>query len=220
MMTDFCTVCTCHEDCEIPEWIGDGLCDDVTNHPVCNFDGGDCCLGPDMITDFCTDCFCLEDPTIQLFPVVRTEELKSLPAKLRKIKDIKGHKYGSDRQTVTVGDVAGTGCEIPEWVGDGYCDDITNNVKCNFDGGDCCLGPDMMTDFCTVCTCHEDCEIPEWIGDGLCDDVTNHPVCNFDGGDCCLGPDMITDFCTDCFCLEDLGIVTGVTGVFPAVKLE
>ena len=24
-------------------------------------------------------------------------------------------------------------------IGNGYCNDQTNNVECNFDGGDCCL---------------------------------------------------------------------------------
>ena len=25
------------------------------------------------------------------------------------------------------------------WTGDGYCDDINNNIGCNFDGGDCLI---------------------------------------------------------------------------------
>ena len=28
--------------CEKSNWIGDGYCDDFTNTPDCNFDGGDC----------------------------------------------------------------------------------------------------------------------------------------------------------------------------------
>ena len=27
---------------------------------------------------------------------------------------------------------------VQGWIGDGYCDDINNNVGCNFDSGDCC----------------------------------------------------------------------------------
>ena len=34
------------------------------------------------------------------------------------------------------------------WIGDGYCDDGTNNLDCNFDGGDCC-GPNVKTYYCT-----------------------------------------------------------------------
>merc|ERR1711894_550859 len=40
---------------------------------------------------------------------------------------------------------AGT-CKIPEWQGDGYCDDENNNSECAWDGGDCC-GSDVDTSF-------------------------------------------------------------------------
>ena len=40
------------------------------------------------------------------------------------------------------------------WIGDGYCDDINNNVGCNFDGGDCC-GSNVNTQYCTECLCLE-----------------------------------------------------------------
>ena len=36
---------------------GDGYCDDVTNVPSCDFDGGDCC-GNSVNTDFCAVCAC------------------------------------------------------------------------------------------------------------------------------------------------------------------
>ena len=31
-----------------------------------------------------------------------------------------------------------TDCAIPQWIGDGYCDDVINTELCNYDGGDCC----------------------------------------------------------------------------------
>ncbi len=38
------------------------------------------------------------------------------------------------------------------WVGDGICDDETNNVLCSYDAGDCCL--DMIIDTeCVTCLC-------------------------------------------------------------------
>ena len=37
-------------------------------------------------------------------------------------------------------------------MGDGYCDDLTNNKECNYDGGDCC-GPNPQTMFCIICQC-------------------------------------------------------------------
>ena len=48
--------------------------------------------------------------------------------------------------------VAPAVCENPTWIGDGYCDDITNNPECSYDGGDCC-GPAVDTQFCSECQC-------------------------------------------------------------------
>ena len=39
------------------------------------------------------------------------------------------------------------------YIGDGFCDDLTNVAECNHDGGDCC-GDDVKTDYCTDCICH------------------------------------------------------------------
>ena len=44
------------------------------------------------------------------------------------------------------------GCEYDHWIGDGYCDDINNNMNCSYDGGDCC-GPVVNTYYCTDCQC-------------------------------------------------------------------
>ena len=38
----------------------------------------------------------------------------------------------------------------PSWIGDGYCDDETNNASCHFDGGDCC-GVNVNTQYCNEC---------------------------------------------------------------------
>ena len=40
------------------------------------------------------------------------------------------------------------------WIGDGECDDATNNAECGYDGGDCC-GDDVKTDYCNECICHQ-----------------------------------------------------------------
>ena len=37
-------------------------------------------------------------------------------------------------------------------IGDGICDDESNNIDCGFDGGDCCLDL-VVTDFCSECQC-------------------------------------------------------------------
>ena len=51
---------------------------------------------------------------------------------------------------------------ISAWIGDGFCDDMNNNVNCQiilnnvgggvdqFDGGDCC-GTDAMHNYCIEC---------------------------------------------------------------------
>ncbi len=39
-------------------------------------------------------------------------------------------------------------------VGDGFCDDMSNNEQCLFDGSDCCLDS-IQDSFCTECQCHE-----------------------------------------------------------------
>ena len=110
-----------------------------------------------------------------------------------------------------------------DWKGDAYCDDINNNVGCNFDGGDCC-GANVSTYYCTACLClEEDGTTPSgnggtttsptitttsgacnqgWIGDDYCDDINNNVGCNFDGGDCC-GANVNTDYCDECLCIEE-----------------
>ena len=88
-------------------------------------------------------------------------------------------------------------------VGDGYCNDITNNVECVFDGGDCC-GSCVNTKFCTRCECIMKEFDPDhvsngFITDGICHDDTNNANCNFDGGDCCESCTSM-NYCLECLC--------------------
>ena len=94
-----------------------------------------------------------------------------------------------------------------EWffrIGNGYCDDETNNANCNFEGGDCC-GLNANTNYCIRCICYEDlsgCNGPlDLIRNGYCNDETNNEECNFDGGDCC-GSCANIEQCSDCECLD------------------
>ena len=41
---------------------------------------------------------------------------------------------------------------LEEWISDGSCDDINNNVPCKFDGGDCC-GFNVLKQYCFECSC-------------------------------------------------------------------
>ena len=74
-------------------------------------------------------------------------------------------------------------CPNWNWAGDGRCDDLTNVIECNYDGGDCCDSDVYTVDtlFCMECLCYSSTITPllcnknmEWIGDGYCDDATNN----------------------------------------------
>ena len=71
-------------------------------------------------------------------------------------------------------------------VGNGLCNEETNNNECNFDGGDCC--PNSFL-----------------ISNGYCNDETNKIECNYDGGDCCVNVDK--EHCTECTCFG-VGFIT------------
>ena len=44
-----------------------------------------------------------------------------------------------------------SGCAIPQYANDQYCDDENNNADCNFDGGACCNNNNTYWDYyCTV----------------------------------------------------------------------
>ena len=57
-------------------------------------------------------------------------------------------------------------------VGNGYCNDETNNADCNYDGGDCC-GTCVKTNHCSECEC-----LGEVSGNEIC-----NAHCNYDGGE-------------------------------------
>ena len=116
---------TINGGCVFSNFVGDGFCDDEKNNAGCNFDGGDCC-GSNVNTEYCIECQCLND---------------------------EGSNGGNGTTTSSLTTNSG-GCAIPDWIGDGYCDDETNNDGCNFDGGDCC-GSNVNTEYCTECQCHE-----------------------------------------------------------------
>ena len=47
-----------------------------------------------------------------------------------------------------------TACEYSFIKGDDFCDDLTNNEVCEWDGGDCC-GNNTNTKYCKDCECNE-----------------------------------------------------------------
>ena len=87
-------------------------------------------------------------------------------------------------------------------VGDGLCNDETNNPDCNYDGGDCC-GSCVVTEQCSECQClggidGNGVSSPS-IGDGYCQDGNNNAACNYDGFDCC-GTAVTAEHCMECLC--------------------
>ena len=51
-------------DCTQPTKVNDGYCNDETNIPECNYDGGDCCLMEGIIKkDHCSECACYHEET-------------------------------------------------------------------------------------------------------------------------------------------------------------
>ena len=63
-------------------------------------------------------------------------------------------------QTVSSINFIFSDCNNPSFVGDGYCDDDTNNVDCEFDQGDCC-GSLILTQYCHFCKCTQ-YSTPSW----------------------------------------------------------
>ena len=86
-------------------------------------------------------------------------------------------------------------------VGNGFCNDETNNENCNYDGGECCV-VNANKNACVECGCFliETCAdgYHPLVGNGFCDAETNIAECDFDGGDCCPNPDMVGNaICND-----------------------
>ena len=87
-------------------------------------------------------------------------------------------------------------------VGNGFCNNETNNADCNYDGGDCCDDLTELKD--GSCHIKESCIegiVPFIVGDGYCNDETNIVECQFDGLDCgqVENPfEVDTTFCTYC----------------------
>ena len=93
-------------------------------------------------------------------------------------------------------------------MGNGFCNNETNNPDCNYDGGDCCA-TNVNTNTCSECACLliETCAAGyhPLVGNGFCNDETNIAGC-YDGGDCCL-MNVNTESCSDCNCLAS-GVIT------------
>ena len=88
------------------------------------------------------------------------------------------------------------GCDNIALVGNGFCNDNTNNADCNYDGGDCCV-VNANTTHCSDCACHflRTCAAGyhPLVGNGFCNDDTNIAECDYDGGDCCSNSEFVAN---------------------------
>ena len=196
-----CTSCICwlhdfewpdqgNRDCYDKKSIGNHICQDEFNIDQCGLDGYDCCS---PLSDFsqCTQCKCK-------LPY-RPENTTHIEAIVQDLLEV---EYPD--------------CPHPEYIGDMFCDDVTNIQGCNYDGGDCC-DPYSFFFLCHHCVCFHmpkpevfiDYEPPKRcefnqksrIANGICEDDVNVEQCEFDGGDCC-NPDSNIYFCNDCLCIQ------------------
>ena len=145
--------------CDQPTLIGDGYCNDETNILDCGYDGGDCC-GSCVITDYCTKCECNANIT--------ENEIPNALVGNGYCNDVTNNQECNfDGGECCLSDVITDYCTnctchlletcaagfFPPSVGDGFCNDETNNVHCLYDGLDCCRYP-VNNDSCSDCLCH------------------------------------------------------------------
>merc|ERR1712159_7453 len=247
VQTKYCKQCKCIDPdnqgpagpkCGLPDYKGDGNCDDENNNKGCAYDGGDCCpktvAGSVVKTKYCKKCKCI-DPDNQgpAGPKCGVPDYKGA-GNCDDENNNKGCAYdGGDccPKSVEGGEVKTKYCKqckcidpdnqgapapkcgLPEYQGDGNCDDENNNEGCWYDGGDCCPetveGGKVKTKYCTKCKCIDpkrSCSSPKYFGDGNCDDNNNNKGCSYDGGDCCAktvqGGKVNTKYCTKCACID------------------
>ena len=112
------------------------------------------------------------------------------------------------------------GCANVVLVGNGFCNDETNNPVCNYDGGDCCV-VNANLNSCSERACHflETCVAGyhPLVGNGFCNDDTNIAECEYDGGDCC-GYNINSEHCTECTCFIHEMCVAGVVWMRPTIQ--
>ena len=168
--TDFCIKCECHNESFSSSfsstssgciYVGDGYCDDFDNVEECNYDGGDCC---DQSADksYCEICQCYNESFSSTLSTTASSTTKTSTVldigfySLKKIVIIRIHIkiYFSDSCVV-------------HWFEDGFCDDVNNFEECKFDGGDCCLDT-VLTEYCSICECHETQNHDLTIFPGMC----------------------------------------------------
>ena len=204
--------------------IGNGICDEANNKPVCHFDGGDCYCDFNNFTrdglcnqannkSFClfdhNDCY--ECHNSSLIDNGECNQENFNQACMFDGDDCKGCVMW--RQT---GSCDPNGPREPQY--DKACDVVVESGWSGF--CECKFGNAMLKgcESSSISTCNEACEFettpsdttvehvcPEYalIGNGICDPANKNFACQFDGGDCTSLGGTSTN-CTSLECIEDL----------------
>ena len=137
--------------------VDNSFCNDETNNADCSYDGGDCCAMNANISS-CSECVChlIETCVAGYHPSVKNGFCDDET-------NVAGCYDGGDCCGYNINSEHCTECKCFHqetclagvthvFVGDGVCNDETNNPECNYDGGDCCL-MNVNTDSCFDCNC-------------------------------------------------------------------
>merc|ERR1712151_110530 len=172
----------CQKKCTVPQFIGDGNCDDENNNCGCKYDGGDCC-GNDVKKSYCKECKC-KDPNYK-------------PNTNCKGKCGQAQYQGDgncDDDNNNCGCAFDGGDCCPKSVKGGV-------VKTTYCKACICKDPKYAIAGCTA-----KCTVPQYIGDGNCDDENNNCACGYDKGDCCAksvkGGKVNKAYCKECKCKD------------------
>jgi hypothetical protein len=195
-----------------PAYVGDGFCDeDEYNNAGCGWDGGDCCAqtcSPSARYACGVAGYTCLDPGVTPAPS-RRPSLRPTRAPTSAAPTSRP----PTRAPVTAPPTIECLAPVPDYLGDGYCDEDVayNSEGCGWDGGDCC--PETCVSATYPCGNNgyyclnpgansaaptplpptrsptlEGCAVSEaaQIGDGFCDlGAYNTEACLWDGGDCC-----------------------------------
>ena len=159
-----CINCICHTgshwDDKSKVLINNGYCNDETNNAACDYDGGDCCKN--LNTEHCSECKCFHQKTCAVnpgfLPSIVKDGICNDETNNEECDYDGGDCCSSNINTELCFECICYGKEtcragiIPSSIGNGFCNDETNNEECNYDGGDCCKLP-VNKDLCSNCEC-------------------------------------------------------------------
>merc|ERR1712139_24194 len=165
--------------CGLPNYKKDKNCDDENNNCRCSWDGGDCCPKSNngiLNKKYCKVCKCLDPKNQQDANCKGTCGAAQYKGDGNCDDANNNCGCGYDGGDCCAGSVKGgkvttayckacickdpkyavkgctDKCTVPDYIGDGNCDDENNNCACGYDKGDCC-GTNVKKAYCKECKC-------------------------------------------------------------------